>query len=152
MKTKARWWTAKPEIVTISFNSCWLFVMYLQLEPIRRSKYLWRVVKGLVDWSKGWFLVLAGTENGILSEFKGILSYFVTYYNYHKYSSSSTSAADLLFITLVYDSSSSSTTSPAVQYLYILHLQSTLLPSTTSYLPTTTTTSTSTSSLLQTIP
>ena len=77
-----------------------------------------------------------------------LLSYFVTYYNYHKYSSSSTSAADLLFITLVYDSSSSSTTSPAVQYLYILHLQSTLLPSTTSYLPTTTTTSTSTSSLL----
>ena len=43
MKTKARWWTAKPEIVTIYFNSCWLFVMYLKLEPIRRSRYTWRI-------------------------------------------------------------------------------------------------------------
>ena len=74
MEIKARWWTAKPEIVTISFNSCWLFVMYLRLEPKRSSKYTWRIVKGLVDWSKGWFLILAGTEKGILSEFKGIFS------------------------------------------------------------------------------
>ena len=49
--------------------------------------------------------LLPQTSDALFSSTISILPY----YDYHKYSSSSTSAADLLLITLVYDSSSPST-------------------------------------------